>query len=78
MKIISFRQLRSDYEHVDERFVEIVDKSDALNQIQSKTSSCWGAGQIMGESGWIRLASPSKQSKGDTRTVFVCKKSLVE
>jgi hypothetical protein len=74
-KVISFEQLKKEYQH-DNFFVEVTNRQNALNDIASKTSCCWGAGFKFGDSGWIKLASPSARM-GQIRTVFVCKASLV-
>jgi len=76
-KTISFEELCEQYQSKNQGFVEITDRQSALNDIASKTSCCWGAGHKFGETGWIQLCSPSIQSKGDTRTIFVCKASLI-
>ena len=66
--MMTFQELKNSYENKDEGFVEITDKEDALTQLNSRMSCCWGAGSKYGDSGWIKLCSPSKQSSGDLRT----------
>lgn len=56
--------------------VEITDKEEALSNFQSKSSPCWGNGHMKG-TGWSVVAQPSIRSKGDKRTVFVCKTELI-
>ncbi len=75
---MTFKQLQKSQCREGAEFVEITDKNEALNQINSKTSCCWGAGGKIGDTGWIQLAIPSPRSKGDIRTVFVCKESLIK
>ena len=82
VKAISFKQLQKRHQSEGSLFVEVTDKKDATNDIESTCSMCWGAGGMyISEdginSGWVTLASPSIQSKGDTRTIFVCKASLL-
>ena len=72
---MTFEQLQNTF--ASENLVEVTDRESALKDIASKTSCCWGAGGRITE-GWTQLASPSPQSKGDKRTVFVCKSSLIE
>lgn len=73
----TFKQLCKEYQGHDERMVEVTNREDALGDIASKMSCTWGAGHKFGDTGWIRLASPSKQSKNDIRIIFVCKASLI-
>ena len=76
-RAISFAKLCREYKTEGAGFVEITERADALSQINARTSSCWGAGRKIGDSGWIQLATPSAQSRGDLRTIFVCRASLV-
>lgn len=73
---MTIKQLQKEY-GAGKLFVEIADRSEAINQIDSKASCCWGAGQDIDGSGWVQLASPSPSSKNSKRTVFVCKKDLI-
>jgi hypothetical protein len=80
-KTLTFKQLCKQYQGPDEKFVEVKSRKDALGDITSKTSCCWGAGfkfSEFGDTGWIQLARPSPLHKGDITTVFVCKESLVK
>ena len=77
LKAIPFSQLVKEYQVEGEGYVEVTNRQRALNDISSKTSCCWGAGFKIDQTGWIQLAKPSIQSKGDIRTVFVCKESLI-
>lgn len=73
----TLNQLQREYGERDVKFVEITDRADALSQINGRTAPCIGAGQRFGQTGWIQLASPSKQHREDTRTIFVCRESLI-
>lgn len=75
MKTISFKQLQKTY---GPGLVEVKSRKQALKDIRSTCSCTWGAGAKLGDSGWIALASPSPRSKGDIRTTFVCRASLVQ
>lgn len=44
-------------------------KIDVL--LKSRGSSCWGQGRI-GDTGYFKLASPSKRSRDEKRLVIVC------
>lgn len=77
-KAISFKQLKKEYQTGDMCLIKVKSKKQALNDIQSKTSCCWNAGRKLGETGWVQLASPSKMSKNDKRTIFVCLESLIK
>jgi hypothetical protein len=68
-------ELQKDYSEF--HFVEVTDREQAISDINSRSSCCWGAGQKI-DGGWIQLASPSKRSKEDKRTVFVCKADLIK
>lgn len=57
--------------------IEILEKSVALNYLKSKLVVAWGNGEIKG-TGYYQLAIFSPEHKGDKRTVFVCKKSLIK
>ncbi len=59
-----------------ENAVEVTDKKEALNYLQSRTISCWGNGPVKG-TGWTMLAHPSIRSKGDKRLVLVCRTNLI-
>ena len=74
----TFEELKQTYEGPLEMFVEITIKADAEKQIDSTCSDCWNAGAKFGDTGWIKLASPSAYHRGDRRTVSVCKASLLE
>ncbi len=76
--MLSLEQLQREYGTSDSGFVEITDRAQAISDLESKTSCCWGAGFEYGNSGWIQLASPSKRHRDDKRTIFVCKKTLLE
>ena len=65
------------YPRPDIGLVEVTDRESALSDLASKTSACWGSGPI-GSTGWIQLATPSKQHRGDMQTVFVCKEELIK
>lgn len=67
-------QLKKLYCGKGEHLCEIKSKKQALNDIFSRTSCCWGAGTLI-EGGWMRLAAPS--GRNGHRTIFVCKASLV-
>tara|TARA_R110002074_G_scaffold24141_1_gene72200 strand:+ start:659 stop:901 length:243 start_codon:yes stop_codon:yes gene_type:complete len=73
----TFKQLKKEFETSERRFVQIKNEKEARKMLTSKASASWGAGQPIGKTGWIQLATPSTQSKGDRRTVFVCKTTLV-
>ena len=73
----TFKQLCKEYQGHDELLVEITDREQALKDIRSTASCTWNAGRLLGETGWMQLASPSKVSAKDTRTVFVCLADLV-
>lgn len=76
MKGITFEQLVGRYQGSGEVFYEITDKEQAISDLNSRTSCCWGTGPIE-KTGWVRLAAPAARSVGDVRTIFVCKASLV-
>lgn len=76
--MITFAQLQKNHMPAGSGYVEVTDRESALNDINSKCSMCWGAGAKIGDTGWIQLASPSKRSKNDIRTIFVCKESLIK
>lgn len=75
MKSIPIRELRKIYSA--DFLVEVKDKDQAIRDIQSKSSACWGAGQIL-TGGWIALARPSPRRKGEKPTQFVCRHNLVK
>lgn len=76
--MITFKELQKRYGTEGKLFVEVTDRQLALDDINSKTSCCWLAGRKLDDSGWIQLASPSIQNKGNIRTIFVCKESLIK
>lgn len=78
MNAIPLKELKKQYQLSHQRFVEVTDKQSALKDIASTASCTWGAGHKFGETGWIQLATPSPEHKGDTSIVFVCKASLLE
>lgn len=56
--------------------VEVKSKNQALSFFRSKMSDCWGNGHVK-DTGWSVVGQPSIRSKGDKRTVFVCKTALI-
>jgi hypothetical protein len=60
------------------KLVEVTDKAEVLSQINSKCSACWGAGQVLGDSEYTALGSPSKHHKEDVRVQYYCANSLIE
>jgi len=77
LDISGFEELCKQYQPKGIHMVEVTERLSALGDIASKCSCTWGAGQKFGDTGWIQLASPSKRHKEDTRTIFVCKASLI-
>lgn len=75
---MTFKQLSKIYNTASQRLIEITNKAEAKTHIDSKAYCCWRAGEKIGDTGWIRLASPSLVSKNDVRPIFVCKASLVD
>lgn len=61
----------------DVQLVEITNKDDAIKQLNSKTSCCWGSGEPIGNTGFVTLASPSASSPTKKRLQFYCKASLI-
>jgi hypothetical protein len=55
----------------DTKLVEIKDAVEIEKMLTSKTSSCWGAGEKIGDD-WVQLFSPSRQSPNDKLIVSVC------
>ena len=76
--MITLGELQKTYGGESKGFVEITDRDQAVKQLESHASACWGSGGRFGTTGWVQLASPSPQHVGDKQTVFVCKASLVE
>lgn len=76
MTEISFTQLQKLYNTTDQALVEVTDPSEARHMLMSPCSDCWSAGEKLGETGWIRLAAPSRRSYEKVRTIFVCRASL--
>lgn len=61
----------------DRHCVEVTDPVQARKFYESKCSCCWANGPIKGTE-WSIVCQPSTQSRGDKRTVFVCKTALLE
>lgn len=79
--MISFAELKRLYQGPNELLVEVTDAAEVKKQMTSCCSDCWGAGRSIKSAtdeptGWVELAKPSPQSKGDVRTIFVCKYEL--
>jgi hypothetical protein len=66
----------ADYYENDVSLIEIFDKAQAERMRDSKTSCCWGAGQI-GDTPYFQLATPSPRAN-KKRVVFYCKLTLLE
>ena len=74
---MTLEELQRTY-YPDARVIEVTDRVEAQRQIASKTVSCWGAGERIRSTEWVRLAMPSRQRREDKQVVFVCRASLVE
>lgn len=75
MRSIPFRELQKHYP--EDLLSEVKIQSHALSDIDSKTSVCWGAGQIM-TGNWVTLARLSPGTPRGKATQFVCKLKLVK
>jgi hypothetical protein len=56
--------------------VEVTDQAEIMKMIESKTSCCWGAGQVIAE-GWVQLCQPSRASENGKTVAFVCRQSNI-
>jgi hypothetical protein len=71
VKALSFKQLQKKFQGKEEGLVEITNKKQAIGDIFSTTSCCWGAGAIIWDdginTGWVRLAEKNaKYQVNDT------------
>lgn len=56
--------------------VEVTDQAEIKKMMESKTSCCWGAGQVIAE-GWVQLCQPSRPSINGKTVAFVCRQSNI-
>ena len=78
MQTCTLKKLQSEWGG-SRKLVEVTDREQALRQIKSACSCCWGGcGSRIGSTGWVQLAGPSPSLPGDPLIRFVCKAKLIE
>lgn len=68
---ISLKDLNAQYAPPGGKLIELADKVEIKRQLESKTSCCWQAGTIIGDTGWVLLAT-------DRPNQFVCREENLQ
>lgn len=68
---MSLEQLAETY-FCNANVVEVTDHAEIKKMMESKSSCCWGAGQVIAE-GWVQLCQPSRAAENGKTVTFVCR-----